>query len=66
MRMRVCSIFLQVSTQNEDPFTVVCNGNLLSDLVIPFLDGFEVLKVSVLGDNDVNFETITDLTKKRF
>jgi hypothetical protein len=59
----VRSIFLQVPTQNEDPFTVVCNGNFLCKVDIPCPNGFKVLKVPIPGENDVDFETVTDLAK---
>jgi len=60
MRFGMRSIFLQVPTQNEDPFTVVCNGNFLCKVDIPCPNGFKVLKVPVPGENDVDFETVTD------
>lgn len=57
------SVFFQVPTQNEDPFTVVCNSNFLCKLGVPCQNGFEVLKITIPGQNDVDFETIADLTK---
>ena len=57
------SIFLQVPTQNEDSFTVVCNGDFLRKVDVSRSNGFEVLKVPVPGENDVDFKTIADLVK---
>lgn len=56
-------IFLQVPTQNEDPFAVVCDSDFLRKVDVLFPNGFKVLKVPVPGENDVDFETITDLVK---
>ena len=61
MRFGVRSIFLQVSTQNKDPFALVCNGDFLRQVNVPCPDGFEILKVPVLGQNNVDFKTISDL-----
>ena len=63
MRLSVRSIFLQVPTQNEDPFAIVCNGDFLSKMDVPCPNGFKVLKVSVPGQNNIDFKTVTNLTK---
>lgn len=57
----VRSIFLQVPTQNENPFTVFCDGDFLCKVDVPCLNGFKVLNVPVPGENNVDFETVTDL-----
>ena len=60
-RADVCSVFLQVPTQDEDSFTVVRNGEFLGKVNVPCLDGIEVLGVPALCKNDINFEAITNL-----
>jgi hypothetical protein len=54
-RFGVRLIFLQVPTQNEDPFTVVCNGDFLCKVGVPCPNGFKVFKVPILGENDIDF-----------
>lgn len=56
-----CSVFLQVPTEDKDSFAVVCNGELLGKVDVPCPDGIEVLSVSAPCEDDINFETITDL-----
>ena len=60
----MCSVFLQVPTQDEDSFTVVCGGEFLSKLTAPCPDSIKVLKIPVLCKHDINFESITDLIGK--
>lgn len=57
------SVFLQVPSQNEDPFTVVCNGDFLCEVGIPCPNGLKVFKVLALGENDIDFEAIADLVE---
>lgn len=63
--MDVCSVFLQVPTQDEDSFTVICNGELLGKVDVPCPDSIKVLGVPALCEYDINFETITNLIREK-
>jgi len=64
-RMDLCSVLLQVPTQDKDSFSVVCNGKLLDEMNVSCSDSVKVLKVPALCENDINLETITDLIRER-
>jgi len=57
----VCSVFLQVSTQDEDSFTVVRNGEFLGEVNVPRSDGVEILGISALCEHDIDFKAIANL-----
>ena len=57
----MCSVFLQVPTQYEDSFTVICNGEFLGKVNVPCPNGVKVLSVPALCKHNIDFETITNL-----
>jgi len=59
--MDACSVLLQVSTQDEDSFTVLRNGELLGQMSVPCLESLKILDIPALGEHDIDFETIADL-----
>jgi hypothetical protein len=56
-----CLILLQVPAQDEDSFTVACDGEFLGKVVVSCSDGVKVSDIPILCEHDVNLETITDL-----
>jgi hypothetical protein len=63
--MGACSVLLQVSTQDEDSFTVLRNGEFLGYLSVPCPDSLKILEVPVLCEYEIDLETITDLIGER-
>lgn len=65
MEIDACSIFLQVPTEDENSFTLICTSDFLNQMSIPSPDSLKVLKVPALREYDINLESITDLIGER-